>query len=75
MRIISLLVLFMFLSAFFIISNQNLALKDKDSRLQFARSYYAWFLGFIGNFKNITGAVIKIEWIPDKKINVTNKSK
>ena len=68
MKLISLFMLFLFFSAFFIISNENLALKDHDARLKFARSYYAWFVDILGNLKSITGSVIKAEWIPDKNI-------
>ena len=74
MKILYLLFIFMFLSAFFIISNDNLALVDKDARLEFARAYYVWFLGVLGNFESITGAVIKADWIPDTQ-NLSNKSK
>ena len=73
MRLVALFMLFLFLSAFFIISNENLALKDKDARMEFGRAYYIWVLGIFGNVKSISGYVIKAEWLPDR--NITNKSK
>lgn len=67
MKLISLFMLFLFFSAFFIISNENLALHEKENRVKFAKVYYAWFLDILGNFKSISGYVIKAEWLPDNK--------
>ncbi len=64
MKLLTFAIIFIFLSAFLIISNGNLALKDSDSRLTFARAYYSWFLGLFGNFKTISGNVIDVDWIP-----------
>ena len=73
MRIVSLFIIFLFFSAFFIISNENLALNKKENRVEFANMYYAWFFGILHNFKSISGYVIKAEWLPDR--NITGKGK
>ena len=64
-KYIAFIVLFLLFSAFFIISNNNLALKDKENRTIFARSYYGWFVNVIGNIKSITADVIKSNWLPE----------
>jgi len=65
MKILIFFLLFFLLCAFFIISNENLALNKADKRLDFARHYYQWFVSLAGNFKAITGAVIDAKWFPD----------
>lgn len=76
MRLVTFFIMFLFLSMFMIISNENLALKDSDSRMEFGRIYYAWILGLFDNVKSITGEVISADWIPkmESYSNLTNFS-
>jgi len=72
MRVFLLILFFLFVSALFIISNQNLALKEKENAMQFGRLYYNWFLNLGNNVFKTTAYVIKFEWMPN--INNTSNS-
>jgi len=67
--IIGLILVFMFFGAFFIVSNHNLNLNEKENRIEFARAYYSWLVDMAGSVKSVTGAAIRAEWVPDKEIN------
>ena len=66
MKLITFLILFLFFSAFFIISNENLQLHKKNEALEFGRQYYSWLGDMLGNVKSATAFVIKSEWMPSK---------
>ena len=73
MKYVAFVIVFLLFGAFFIVSNENLALKNSDSRLIFARHYYGWFVGILDNFKSISGDVIHSKWLPDLQNRTTNK--
>jgi hypothetical protein len=81
MRWLMILLMFLFFGAFFIISNQNLHLSDKQDSLEFGQEYYNWASKLFDNGKSIIGHAINSDWIPednliDKNIkNSTNISK
>ena len=65
MRIFQLLLFFLFLSSLFIISNENLHLKNSYEAKKFADLYYAWLYNFGSNIIKTTGYVVKFEWLPN----------
>ncbi len=64
MKIWIILVLFLLLGAFFIISNENLHLANKSEAMQFGRVYYSWFGDLFLNAGNVAGYAVKSEWLP-----------
>ena len=60
-----LLIIFLILGAFFIISNENLALSDRTNFDVFKDLYYEWLINLFENSKEITGYVINSDWLPD----------
>lgn len=62
------LVLFLFLGAFFIISNENLHLSNKIEAKTFASLYYNWFFDLFSNAHGIAGYAIKSEWLPSSNL-------
>lgn len=64
MRLVILFFVFLLLGAFFIVSNENLHLKDKAEFDQFAELYYGWFGDLFSNAKSMTGYIVKAEWMP-----------
>lgn len=74
MKYIAFVIVLLLFGAFFIVSNENLALKNPDNRLIFARHYYGWFVSILGNVKSITGDVIHSQWLPDSQVKTLNKT-
>jgi hypothetical protein len=66
MRIRVFIMLFFFLSAFLIISNGNLHMKNPDEAKKFANVYYSWLLGTAGNIFKSTAFVVGFDWLPNK---------
>jgi len=64
MRILFLIAIFLFAGALFIISNENLHLKNPEEAKKFADLYYAWLLGIGKNAGSLTASAIKSSWIP-----------
>ena len=57
--------MFLLLGAFFIITSENLALKNKDNFEQFSSLYYSWFDNLFENGKTLTGYIIDSKWLPE----------
>jgi len=66
MRILSLVFLFLFFGALFIVSNENLHLKDGEERGEFLSLYYSWIVDVATKVKSVTGHIIGFDWVPDK---------
>jgi len=64
MKIYFILVFFILLNAFFIISNNNLQINDAENLKEFLNLYFQWFSQIKNNFTEITGNVINQNWIP-----------
>ena len=75
MRISLIVLLFLFLSALVIVSNNNLHLKDKGQAKQFASLYYSWLLSTGSKMVKTTGYVVGFEWLPGRNTAPTNSSK
>ena len=56
------------LAALLIISNGNLAMHDPANRAVFYERYSEWFSGIMGKGFEITGYVVRTEWLPDKNL-------
>lgn len=60
------------LAALLIISNGNLAMHDAANREVFYERYSVWFSNLMDKGTEITGYVVRTEWLPDKDIANTN---
>jgi len=58
------IMLFLFVGAFFIISNENIALNSSENVGIFFSEYGEWIDSLFGNGKVVTGYVLKMEWLP-----------
>ena len=74
MRILLLVLLFLFVSALVIVSNENLHLRNKSEALEFGRIYYSWLLSTASNAIKTTAYVVKADWLPHSAA-ATNISK
>lgn len=59
---------FLFIGALFIVSNQNLHLKNPDELSQFADLFIAWLSTILSHASKITGYVANSEWLPQNII-------
>lgn len=64
MRVVVFLVKFFLLAAFFIISNQGLALSQQGNLEKLGDLYVDWLAGVSGNVGNLAGYIVKVEWMP-----------
>lgn len=55
---------FLFLGAFFVISNNNLHLSNIQQASQFFGLYSSWIGGIVSNTVSITGHAINLKWLP-----------
>lgn len=75
MRIRVIIVLFLLIGAFFIVSNDNLHLNNSEDMQKFVGLYYSWLSGLFDNVKSISAYVIKADWLPDTEpVNSSNSS-
>ena len=59
--------MFLLIGAFFIISENNLALRDSENRTKFAELYTSWADKIFDNSRNLAGYVVKLDWMPEKE--------
>lgn len=64
MKFILIIVIFILLNGFFIISNQNLHIYKTTDMNKFTSSYKNWIIKIANNTKQITSNVIKQDWKP-----------
>jgi len=67
MKILVFLMMFLLVGAFFIISENKLALKDSENRERFYDMYQDWANRIFDNSKGLAGYVIKLDWLPEKE--------
>jgi len=65
MKIIMFIVMFFCVGAFFIISQNNLALSVPGNLDKFVSLYNGWVENTFVNMGNLAGHVIKMEWLPE----------
>ena len=54
------------IGALFIVSENNLALKNPEARSDFGKFYTGWFSKLFDNSKSLVGYVVKLDWLPEK---------
>ncbi|MFA5174254.1 MAG: hypothetical protein WC438_03670 [Candidatus Pacearchaeota archaeon] len=64
MKTLILIIVFLLIGAFFIISNENIKMNSKENVYHFFGLYADWFDKLIGNGKTASGYVVKMEWLP-----------
>ena len=57
-------IMFFLLAGFFIISQNNLALREEENRKEFKDLYFLWLNQTFENFKAVTSYVVKLDWLP-----------
>jgi len=65
MKFLLLVIMFFLIGSFFIIYENNLALKDEEARKVFGKLYTSWFNQIFENSKNLVGYVVKLDWLPN----------
>lgn len=66
MKVVLALVKVLFLGALFIISNQQLYLSDSNDFQEFTEDYGNWLSNIFDYGKEITGFVIRSNWLPSE---------
>ena len=65
MKFIIIVLMFFTLSALLIISNNDLALYEKENYEIFLDSYAEWLNELFTNSQKLTGETIKLDWLPE----------
>ena len=60
-------ILFLFIGAFFIVSNERIQLNSSENVSLFLDKYGHWVDKLFDNSKTAVGYVIKMEWLPEKE--------
>lgn len=66
MKIRVFILIFLFLGAFFIISENQLALKERENVHAFTDLYLDWIEELYENSASLTGYIVKMDWLPEK---------
>ena len=66
MKIILLILKFLFIGALFIVSNHNLYLSDSGDFETFKEMYIFWLDSLFDSFSDITGYVVQSDWLPQE---------
>lgn len=66
MKIPIVVVKLLFLGALFILSNNNLHITDDIERGQFFDYYQAWIENLFSQGVEVTGYLVKFEWLPNE---------
>jgi hypothetical protein len=67
MKLLMLFVMFLFIGAFFIISNENIKMNSKENINLFFDKYFSWIDQLGANSKTVVGYVVKMDWLPSEK--------
>ena len=67
MKILVFLIIFLLVGAFFIISENHLALKNAENRKKFQDLYIVWVNKIFDNSKTTAGYVVKLDWLPGEE--------
>jgi hypothetical protein len=65
MKIAVFIALFLLLGAFYIISEDSIALNSWENAHIFFEKYLFWIVTLVDNSRSVVGSVVKMEWIPD----------
>jgi len=69
MKLIMFILLFLFIGAFFIISNENLKINSQENFDLFFEKYVKWTDNLFGNGRTVVGYVAKMEWLPNRGLS------
>ncbi|MFH1500943.1 MAG: hypothetical protein ABIE22_03285 [archaeon] len=67
MKIEMLIMMFFIIGALFIISENNLALRNQEGLSAFYSMYIDWIGSVFNNGISATGYVVKMNWLPDSE--------
>lgn len=67
MKIAMIVVMFLLLGAFFIVSQNNLALNSSENVDKFVSVYIDWLGSFVSDVTRLGGFVVKLEWLPENE--------
>jgi hypothetical protein len=67
MKTLMLFVMFLFIGAFFIISNENIKMNNSANINLFFDKYFSWIDQLGANSKTVVGYVVKMDWLPEKE--------
>ena len=67
MKLTLIIIIFLLIGAFFIISENKLTLRDSEARVEFGKLYLGWFGQILENSKNLIGYVVKLDWLPENR--------
>lgn len=59
------IIIFLLMNAFFIVSNKNIPLNSIDNISEVSVVYISWVQNIGKNLGEISGNVVKLEWVPD----------
>jgi len=65
MKIYLFLIIFLLTAAFFIISENKLALKNPEARVELGKLYFSWLEHVFDNSKSLAGYIIRLDWLPE----------
>jgi len=54
------------MSAFLIISNNELALRNPENIKEFGSSYQKWIGTLLNNVAEISGKAVELDWVPEQ---------
>lgn len=66
MKIYMFIIIFLFIGAFFIISENNLPLARDGNLGNFVDLYFSWIGQIFENSGHLVGNVIKLSWLPNQ---------
>jgi hypothetical protein len=66
MKTLMLVILFLLIGAFFIVSNKCIKLDSKENFNYLLTEYGKWLDQLAKNSKSVTGYLTKMEWLPEK---------
>ena len=58
--------MFLMIGALFIVSENNLALKDSGNIEKLGNLYFSWIGNLFQNSGQVMGYAVKMNWLPDK---------
>ncbi len=67
MKIVLLVIMFFLIGAFFIISENNLALSKPGNSDKVIELYSDWLSHIFDNSRSLAGYVVKMDWLPDNE--------
>ncbi len=67
--VILILIKFFFISALFIITNEDLYLRDPVDRELFFNTYSTWLKGLFDQSTDVVGSVINLKWLPEDNLS------